>query len=218
MPSNKNPHHKPTRHQPRREARVVEKADQTEVGDITITHIPMGGVHKHEGKPRTSTQKKRKKLQNALIKKVDARDPEDALAEQTQLFALSCLPSPTSPKSIIPPNPRGQERRKAKGDKKYMDDVPDVIDDTFEDRWIPDFEHRTRPTHKPPRVPYSLWLSYKHLDDYIYRHSLSNAELEALPLLEDVHRYQDSDGRTPRPITPPGWEYDENLELVPIER
>lgn len=51
----------------------------------------------------------------------------------------------------------------------------------------------------------------------MYRCSLSVAEVEALPLLADVHEYQDSDGRTPKPITPPGYEFDDHLELVPVE-
>ncbi|KAI0097763.1 hypothetical protein GGR51DRAFT_577840 [Nemania sp. FL0031] len=221
MPSNKKPYHKPTRHQPRRTTRSTKRIDQTE-GDI-IPHLSTNGIHKLEGKSRGPAQRKRKRLQNALIKRVDARNPEDALAEQTHLLGLSYLPSPISPKIIIPPKDREQGRRKSKGEKKYMDDALSV-DDNFEDelkrgdRWIPNFEHRTRPAHKPQGVPYSLWLSYKHLDDFIYRCSLSPAELEALPLLEDVHEYQNSDGRTPRPTTPPGFTYDENLELVPIER
>ncbi|KAJ8125509.1 hypothetical protein O1611_g8129 [Lasiodiplodia mahajangana] len=221
MPLNKKLHHKPTRHQPRRATRVTKRADEPGAGDI-IPHLSTNGVHKSEGKSRGPAQRKRKKLQNALIKRVDARDPKDALAEQTHLLGLSYLLSPVSPKSTAPLKPREQLRRKSKGEKKYMDDVL-TVDDSFEDelqrgdRWIPNFEYRTRPTHKPNGVPYSLWLSYKHLDDFIYRCSLSPEDLEGLPLLEDVHEYQNSDGRMPRPITPPGFKYDESLELVPIE-
>ena len=66
-------------------------------------------------------------------------------------------------------------------------------------RWIPDMEHRRRPASRPPGTHDSLWLSYQYLDEYMYLHSLSPAELEALPLREDVQRYKDTDG-APKPI------------------
>jgi hypothetical protein len=58
-------------------------------------------------------------------------------------------------------------------------------------------------------------LSYQYLDEYMYLHSLSPAELEALPLREDVQRYKDTDG-APKPIPPPGFRWDEHRELVPV--
>ncbi|KAI1148275.1 hypothetical protein F4825DRAFT_470517 [Nemania diffusa] len=223
MPSVKKSHHKPTRHQPRRAIRLTEKMAEAEGGNTSTNSNPsMSGVHKQEVKSRCLAQRKRKKLQNALIKRVDARNPQDAFTEQSQLLNLSYLLSPTSPKCIGPPKSPGQDRRNRKGDKKYMDEnfgVDDSAEGALQrsDRWIPNFEYRSRPTHKPRGVPHSLWMSYTHLDDYIYRQSLSPAEVEALPLLEDVYEYQNSNGRTPRPITPPGFTYDENLELVPVE-
>lgn len=160
--------------------------------------------------------RQRKKLQHALIKKVDARDVEEAFAEQSHLLGLgSPLPpnSPALPKKI-------QKHNTVKG-PKYMDDSLNEganIDEEIHrgKRWIPDLAHRKRAVDQPLGVPFALWIAYKHLDDYMYRHSLSCEELEALPLLEDVHEYQDSDGRLPRPITPPGYMWDENLELVPV--
>ncbi|KAI1185540.1 hypothetical protein F5B17DRAFT_445654 [Nemania serpens] len=222
MPSSKKPHPKPTRHQPRRSTRAINKTDEIEVKAITMSRSLAGGVHKNEGKSRGTTQRKRKKLQNALIKRVDTRNIQDALVEQAHLLGLDRVSSPASPTSPGQLRSRGQARGSTKKGKRYMDDIVGA-DDHPEDglqrgrRWIPDFQHRTKPVHKPHGVPYSLWMAYTHLDDYMYRYSLSAAEVEALPLLEDVHEYQDSDGRTPKPITPPGYEFDDHLELVPIE-
>ncbi|KAF2967530.1 hypothetical protein GQX73_g6033 [Xylaria multiplex] len=211
-------HHRKTRHQPRRTA-STSKIGVAEASDITISHSS-AGVHRSKGKSRSSAGRQRKKFQEALIKRIDARGPE-AWGEQALLLGLGETLPPESPTITKPSTPRGQDRRKAKG-KKYVDDIldpQDHIGDLLgrENRWIPNFEHRKRPAVKPPGIPFSLWMSYKHLDDFIYRYSLSQAELEAMPMLEDVHEYQDSDGRTPKPITPPGYRWDENLELIPME-
>ncbi|KAI0406887.1 hypothetical protein F4802DRAFT_556501 [Xylaria palmicola] len=217
MPLAKKERGNPTRRQPPRATRNPSRKEQTE-GEAAKTScsLPAAGVAKREGKSRGATTRRRKKLQSALIKRIEARNYKDALFEQGQLLGLAAQLSPTSPA----PSHRG--RRHGRAEKKYMDDLPSTehaVGDGLQrgQRWIPDFEHRTRPTHQPHAVPFSLWLAYRHLDDYIYRHSLSQAEVEALPLLEDVHEYQNSDGRGPKPITPPGYQWDKNLELVPLE-
>ncbi|KAI0903384.1 hypothetical protein F4823DRAFT_618777 [Ustulina deusta] len=211
----------PTRHQPHRAVRDTGKLRQVEAGDITASPPPPAGVRKAEGKPRGTAAVRRKKFEKALVKKVDARNSQVAWAEQAHLFGLGDASPPSSPTSTRPSKPKVEGRRKAKG-KKYMDDILSVEENAEDElkrgeRWIPDFAHRRRPNHQPSGVPFSLWMAYKHLDDYIYRHSLSKEDLEALPLLDDVHEYQNSDGRIPRPITPPGYRWDENLELIPDE-
>ncbi|RYC55217.1 hypothetical protein CHU98_g10993 [Xylaria longipes] len=221
MPSSKKPHRNPNHHQPSRAlSQNTDTVGKAEAGDTITPYSSTAGIHKHERKTRGTTARRRKKLQNALIKRVDTRDSQEALAEQAQLLGVNTPSSSPSPTEARPPKSKGRARRNAKGDKKYMDDILNEEDSLGDDRrakrWIPDFEHRTRPIRQPAGVPYGLWVSYKHLDDYIYRHSLSQAEVEALPLLDDVHEYQNSDGRAPKPITPPGYQFDENLELVPI--
>ncbi|KAI0477971.1 hypothetical protein F4859DRAFT_513553 [Xylaria cf. heliscus] len=222
MPSSKKPHHNSTRH---RSSRALSKSTDTagkpEAADSTASHSSAAGIHKPEGKTRATAARRRKKLQNALVKRVDARDSQEALTEQAELLGVSTLQPSPSPTEVRPPRSRARARRQAKADKKYMDDIlneEDILGDELQraKRWVPDFEHRARPVYQPPGVPYGLWMSYKHLDEYIYRHSLSPAEVQALPLLDDVHEYQNSDGRAPKPTTPPGYQFDENLELVPI--
>ncbi|GAW12362.1 hypothetical protein ANO14919_017280 [Xylariales sp. No.14919] len=218
MTERKKLRHKPIRHQPRRAA-TASKTNEPEATHITFPSHSSVGVQKPKGRSHGHATRQRKKFQDALVKRVDALGPE-AWDEQAQLLGLSDTFPLVSPISTKPSNLKGQGRRRAKG-KKYMDDILDPeshIDDELKrgGRWIPNFEHRKRPIVQPPGVPYSLWMAYKHLDDYIYRQSLSSAELDALPLIEDVHEYQNSDGRTPKPITPLGYQWDENLELVPI--
>ncbi|KAI0444095.1 hypothetical protein F4803DRAFT_573728 [Xylaria telfairii] len=197
---------------------TVGKAEAAETAITTTTttkHISTAGVHKKEGKPRGAVARNRKKLKEALVKRVDARDAKEALAEQTELLGASTASPTPSPVEARPKKSKARPRR----EKKYMDDMLESEDGPENDRakrWIPSFEHRTRPTEQPPGVPYGLWMSYKHLDDYVYRHSLSAAEVRALPLLDDVHEYQNSDGRTPKPRIPLGYHFDKNLELVPI--
>lgn len=87
-------------------------------------------------------------------------------------------------------------------------------------RWIPDYAHRPKLARASEdnnnKVPHALWMAYQYLDDYIYRRTLTPAEVLALPLLQDVREYQDSDGKGPRPATPEGFRWDESLDLVPI--
>ncbi|KAI0197568.1 hypothetical protein F4808DRAFT_473744 [Astrocystis sublimbata] len=200
-------------------------------------HAFSGGASKSaiskSAKPtRAATTRRRKKLQAALLKKVDARDSEEALAEQVDLlgadsdntskpchFGRETAPSPTE---VTPPKTKSRTRRGAAANKKYVEDI--VLEDCGlgdelqrAKRWIPDFEHRKRLTKQPAGVPYGLWMSYKFLDEFIYRHSLSAEEVAALPLLDDVHEFQNSDGKTPMPMVPSGYQFDENLELVPVK-
>ncbi|KAI3318719.1 hypothetical protein HD806DRAFT_549095 [Xylariaceae sp. AK1471] len=114
MPGSKKAHRNPTRLQPRRATRDVGKKGLPEAEDNSTLLPPTGGgVHKatgpvgiaHERKPRGPAARKLKKLQQALIKKVDARDPQEALAEQSRLLGLSVAPSPTSTKSAKTPKP-----------------------------------------------------------------------------------------------------------------
>ncbi|KAI1759780.1 hypothetical protein GGR53DRAFT_512554 [Hypoxylon sp. FL1150] len=81
------------------------------------------------------------------------------------------------------------------------------------DRWIPEIEHRRRATRKPAGVPHGLWMSYRFLDDYMYRMALTEEEVLAHPLLDDMYCFQ-SGG--PQPVTPPGFRWDEK-ELVPFK-
>ncbi|KAI1300933.1 hypothetical protein F5Y03DRAFT_396897 [Xylaria venustula] len=221
MAARKQSQRKRTRYQPQRAVRDAGTLDQPKLGEATASHSRECGVSKPERKSRGATARQRRKFQRALIKQVDNRDSGDAWTEQAHLLGLSDASPPPSPTNMGPSKPKAQGYRKSKG-KKYMDDFIDMKDHAEdelqrEQRWIPDFAHRKRPNNQPPGVPFSLWMSYKHLDDYMYRHSLSREELESLPLLDDVHEYQNSDGRKPRPITPLGYQWDDHLELMPVE-
>ncbi|KAI0547611.1 hypothetical protein F4679DRAFT_586280 [Xylaria curta] len=219
MPSSKKSHHRPSK----AFIKPTDTAEKAKTADIAPSHLTTASVHKSEGKSRATVARRRKKLQNALIKKVDARDPQEALTEQTELLGMSAVSPLTSPTEARTPKSKGRSRRNAKGEKKYMDDILEEEEGLGDElqrgkRWIPDFEHRTRPIHRPAGISYGLWMSYKYLDEFIYRYSLSPADIEKLPLLDDVLEYQNSDGTAPKPITPPGYQFDENLELIPVRK
>jgi len=201
----------------------------------------VGGTAKQHEKAKTqrgkAARQAKKKLLKALIQRVDARDPEEAEAEQRELLSCSLVfrpvtVSPSLPNATLPDTQRRPRRNSREGegymddDDFFMDDIA-VEDDGDNDNglsskrekcWIPDMEDRPRPFagQKPPGIDTLLWKSYRMLDKYIYRHSLSPAEVEALPLLKDVLDFQHSRGKGEVPVTPPGFRWDEELRLVPI--
>lgn len=72
-------------------SKKVDTEDKTEAADTTTKHVSTAGVQKNEGKPRGTVAKRRKKLKDALIKRVDARDADEALAEQIELLGGSTV-------------------------------------------------------------------------------------------------------------------------------
>ncbi|KAI1087565.1 hypothetical protein F5B19DRAFT_63337 [Rostrohypoxylon terebratum] len=80
------------------------------------------------------------------------------------------------------------------------------------DRWIPEMEHRRRPARKPESVPYQIWMAYSLMDDYIYRHSITDSEALTHPLMDDVYSFQNGG---PQPVTPAGFQWNESRNLVP---
>ncbi|KAI2628309.1 hypothetical protein GGS21DRAFT_492629 [Xylaria nigripes] len=214
--------------QPRRSVRNANKKGRVEARE-PVTRPAPGGLRKNAGKRKdtAATEKRCKQLQQALLDKVDTRDPKIAWAEQAGLLGLppGSPPSPISPKKS---KPSKAEARRVAREEKYVDDMlvkenealaedPDR-DLKREERWIPTFAQRKRTIEKPLCVSYSVWMAYRHLDEIIYRSSLSREELLALPLLEEVYEYQDKNGQVPRPITPPGFRWNENLELELVSK
>lgn len=54
------------------------------------------------------------------------------------------------------------------------------------ERWIPEIGFRRRVGRKPAGIPFSIWTAYKSLDDYVYRQSLSDEDVAALPMEDDI--------------------------------
>ncbi|KAI1495901.1 hypothetical protein F5X99DRAFT_425512 [Biscogniauxia marginata] len=203
-----------TRHQPRRTARDGRK-DTPKTGGITKTGPTKAGISKP--KARTARSKAKDKLKATLMKKVDARDPDDAWIEQSRLLGTSTTPVSPKPPRLRKGGRRGRKTPSPKAEKKFMDDIFEQDDDAADqlqrgDRWIPDMELRGRPAQRPPHIPHQLWISYCLLDEHIYRLSLTPDEVLALPLMDDVYTYQHGG---PEPICPPGFRWDSHRQLVP---
>lgn len=161
------------------------------------------------------------------------------LQGQQTPFELNAQPAHVSSISPVPPTPtpklakgkRGRPKKKKKKKKSeeedmYMDDF--ILSDEENaankgegeagdrlnrgDRWIPDIEHRSRPAWKPKGVPYQMWMSYCLLDDYIYRYSLTDGEVMAYPLMDEVYSFQNGG---PQPVTPAGFQWNDKKKLVP---
>ncbi|KAI1328363.1 hypothetical protein F5Y16DRAFT_159809 [Xylariaceae sp. FL0255] len=212
------------RSQPSRTAKGAHHQSQSHTSSA-------GGVQKATQPPGpsrakgTSTRGGKRKNMKDLEKKIKAQDQNTAWAEQLMLLGLgphddlamdelanSPVHSPLTPKFKPRSNRRG---------KKFMDDEPELSDDEADsqqrwDRWIPNIEYRERLTQRPRGVNRILWNSYVQLDEHIYRLSRSEAQLQSLPLLNDVHLYQDENG--PKPVTPPGFQWDSDRNLIPIKK
>ncbi|RYP80240.1 hypothetical protein DL769_002542 [Monosporascus sp. CRB-8-3] len=106
---------------------------------------------------------------------------------------------------------RGRTKKK---EERYMDDfLRDESADPLRrsDRWVPDIASRKRPVEKPEDIPYQLRMSYCMMEEYIYRQSLTEEEVLALPLIDEVFLFRQGG---PRPATPPGFHWDDEKVLV----
>ncbi|KAI1800354.1 hypothetical protein F4811DRAFT_539448 [Daldinia bambusicola] len=167
----------------------------------------------------------------ALEKKISAMDPEAALLEQSRLFGTVKNAPPRSPsiRSLKSPKlskpKRGRNKRKKSEEDMYMDDFllsdeedkhpAHLVDLRRGERWIPDIEYRPRVHRKPKNVPSQLWMAYCLMDDYIYRQSLTEEEVLAHPLMDDVLEFQQG-GNSSKPIPPTGYKWNEKRRLVPV--
>ncbi|KAI2607238.1 uncharacterized protein GGS25DRAFT_532433 [Hypoxylon fragiforme] len=144
-------------------------------------------------------------------------------------------PASTTPAEAAPEQAKGKKparKKRKRAPRKFMDDFlasdaeePEEEEEGYtdversdqqlrrKDRWVPDMEHRSRPTTRPKGIPHALWMSYCLLDDYIYRHSLTPEEIRTHPLMDDVYMFQ-SGG--PQPVTPAGFRWNDYQKLEPI--
>lgn len=126
-------------------------------------------------------------------------------------------------KGAIKKAPARKRGGKKKIEEKFMDDF--LLDDELpeeeegkaehlnrSERYIPDIELRKRPVTKPANVPYQLWMAYCMMEEFIYRQSLTEEEVLASPLIDDVLLFRQGG---PKPCSPPGFKWDEDGNLVP---
>ncbi|KAI1815851.1 hypothetical protein GGS20DRAFT_584145 [Poronia punctata] len=164
----------PTRYQPRRAAKkpsqrekkgraAAKELGKSETGRVLKAHKPAGDVKTKITLRSKASQKARKKLQEALIKRVDARDPEEAAAEQMRLFrsaGTSYTPNNTGRVNVPSPDDKLQRAVRC---------APSVL------------YRRLIEAQKPAGVPLQVWEEYVRLGDYIYGDTFKT-EGEDLPM------------------------------------
>ncbi|KAI0888587.1 uncharacterized protein GGS22DRAFT_60845 [Annulohypoxylon maeteangense] len=174
----------------------------------------------------------RARATKALERRVTAMESEVALLEQRELLGIAGESEDVAPDNRNVAPPKSTKRKRAHKRKQsvdmYMDYFLKSDEDGEEDtkggkgteqlrrgdRWIPDIEHRGRPSRKPEAVPYQIWMAYSLMDDYIYRHSITREEVLTHPLMDDVYSFQNGG---PQPVTPAGFRWDEWKNLVPVQ-
>ncbi|KAI1455965.1 hypothetical protein F4805DRAFT_253357 [Annulohypoxylon moriforme] len=231
----------PSRQQPRRAVRDNKDTSPTQSAHPNKTHKSRGGIRKVKGKQGMKQGKKggkfppgaRARATKALERRVSAMESEVALLEQRELLGIAeesgtnSAPNtqhPATPRSAKPK--RGHKRRQSvdmymdyfllsdeeqEGEKKQGGEETEKLQRS--DRWIPDMEHRGRPSRKPESVPHQIWMAYSLMDDYVYRHWITREEVLTHPLMDDVYSFQNGG---PQPVTPAGFQWDETRNLVPI--
>ncbi|KAG8170250.1 hypothetical protein KVR01_000995 [Diaporthe batatas] len=195
---------------------------------------PRNGINKAK-RVKTKPPPKRAmyRLRSQLNKKVDSQDQEKLAQEQSRLLrrasialaeeglelpgileiAASKLPDTKS----SPHSDKEGRRSNVRPTKRYMDESeflePQETDEMgLLSRYIPHIGMRRRVGRKPPNIPFGLWMAYKHMDDFVYRQSLSEKEAFSLPSDEDAFAFQSHDGA--KPSLPPGFFWDDNRRLV----
>lgn len=169
-------------------------------------------------KDDTTTTGQNKKLttkaavQKAESKNKNAKKGAGKNTKRNEVILNQVINLGDDPKNMPVIRKRGGRKR----GKNFMDEFlasEEPIDQlSRSERWIPDMESRLRPTTKPDSVPLQLWMSYCMMDEFVYRQSLTDEEILALPLIDDVFLFKQGG---PMPSAPPGFHWDDEKNLVP---
>ncbi|KAI7776412.1 hypothetical protein LA080_005367 [Diaporthe eres] len=197
--------------------------------------VPQNGISKTKG-PKSKPPPKRAvyQLRSKLIKRLDGQDQEELEQQQSRLLrrasialaedglelpvvldaAAVMMPEPDKPR---PAHNKWRDGRRGRFAKRYIDAEefldPDENDELgLSDRHIPQIGARRRVSKKPAKVPFSIWMAYKQLDDFVYRHSLSDEEVAALPTDDEAFDFQGGGGE--KPSLPVGFAWSETKRLV----
>lgn len=198
------------------------------------SRVPQNGISKTKG-PKSKPPPKRAmyQLRSKLNKRLDGKDQEELEQQQSRLLRRASialaedgleLPAILDAAAVTMPDPdkprpthnkwKDGRRRLA---KRYTDAEeflePDENDGLgLSGRHIPQIGARRRVGKKPPKVPFSIWMAYKQLDDFVYRHSLSEEEVAALPTDDEAFDFQGGGGK--EPSLPHGFVWDDTKRLV----
>lgn len=198
----------------------------------TPSRVPQNGISKPTGaKTKPPPKRAMYQLRSKLIKRLDGEDQDELEQQQSRLLrrasialagegfelpnildaAAETLPGKT------PSAHNTRESRRGRSTKRYIDADeflgPEEDDELgLSGRHIPQIGLRRRVGRKPAKVPFSIWMAYKQLDDFVFRHSLTEEEVVALPTDDDVFDFQGGDGDAPS--LPGGFAWDANKRLL----
>lgn len=215
-----------------RRAAAIAAAERSKTEE-TQPRVPQNGISKTKGaKPKPPPKRAMYQLRSKLIKRLDGQDQEELEQQQSRLLRRASialaedgleLPVVLDAAAVTQPdrpaqahNWRGDGRR-GRFAKRYIDAAeflePEENDELgLSGRHIPHISLRRRVGRKPAKVPFSIWMAYKQLDDFVYRHSLSDEEVVALPTDDDAFDFQGGGGE--EPSLPVSFAWDDEKRLV----
>lgn len=220
-----------TRQRKAKRAAALAAAERSKAEE-TQPRVPRNGISKTiRAKSKTPAKRAMYQLRSRLTKRLDGQDQDDLEQQQARLLRRASIAlaedglelpvildaaAVTQPERPPPKNTR-RDGRRGRVAKRCIDtaeflepDQNDVLG--LSGRHIPQIGQRRRVGRKPAACPFSIWMAYKQLDDFVYRHSLSDEEVVALPTDDDAFIFQGGDCE--EPSLPPGFFWDENKRLV----
>lgn len=214
-----------------RRAAAIAAAEQSKAEEIQ-PRIPQNGISKTKGaKSKPPPKRAMYHLRSKLIKRLDGQDQEELEQQQSRLLRRASialaedgleLPAILDAAAVTQPDRPPQaynwrDGRRGRFAKRYIDATEFLESEENDElglsgRHIPQIGLRRRVGRKPAKVPFSIWMAYKQLDDFVYRHSLTEEEVVALPSDDDAFEFQGSGGE--EPSLPVGFAWDEKKRLV----
>lgn len=200
----------------------------------TQSRVPQNGISKNKGSTSKPPPKRAMyQLRSQLVKRLDGQDQEELEQQQARLLRRASvalaedgleLPvvldaaAVTLPDKQAPAHNNWKDGRRSRFAKRYVDAAEFLDHDGGDElglsgRHIPQIGQRRRVGKKPVKVPFTIWMAYKQLDEFVYRRSLSDEEVAALPTDDDAFDFQGSDGKEP-PSLPTGFRWNPQKKLV----
>ncbi|KAJ0110099.1 hypothetical protein J7T55_014902 [Diaporthe amygdali] len=201
---------------------------------------PQNGTRKTKAAKHKDSQRAMRTMRSKLVKRLDAFDQDEIADHQARLLRRASialageglglpvvLDAATSADMLVPTKVMAPHRcrpaRRGRAGKGYVDAGEILgLDENDElglsARHIPQIGLRRRVGRKPAKVPFSLWMAYHQMDDFIYRNSLSKEEVVALPTDDDVFDFHIGGDA---PSLPPDFAWDDKKRLVdrrPLEQ
>ncbi|KAL1867881.1 hypothetical protein Daus18300_006156 [Diaporthe australafricana] len=223
-------------HSKKRKAReATPVTNEQPKAEDTPADVPPNGISKPTAaKSKGSNKRPLHTLKAKLVKKLDAEDQEQLAHHQAQLLRrasialageglglpvvldaaanIDVLPQTTN----VPATSRNKSGRRGRPKKACVDEG-EIFDFDEHDklglsgRHIPQIGLRRRVCKKPAKVAFSIWMAYSQLDDFIYRNSLAEDEVLALPTDDQVFDFHNG-GEAPS--LPPDLAWDDKKRPI----